>query len=176
MNTLVDGKCYCCGNNMTVYQIIPENRWTMSKIDADEMSQWIFETVEPGALQTPNRFREQGYAIIVAGEDFGCGSKSVEHPMAALKGAGVRLVIAESFSRYSYRNAVNLGLPVLTCPGISSTINRDDTLSVNLRTGEILNRTTGKQYQADGLSDFAFAIISAGGLLPYLMQEDKTNE
>ena len=69
-----------------------------------------------------NTFRKSGYEIIVAGKNFGCGSKTVEHPVMAMLGAGVKLVIADSFSRYSYRNAINLALPVLICPGIEHTL------------------------------------------------------
>lgn len=175
MNSLVKGTCYCCGDSMTVYQIIPEARWTMNKIDAEEMSRWVFETVEAGAKDVPGKFVELGMDIIVAGQDFGCGSKSVEHPMAALKGAGVKLVIAESFSRYSYRNAINLGLPVLTCRGITKEVRRGDILEVDLTTGAVLNVATGIKMQADGLSEFAMEIISAGGLIRYIEQE-KNNE
>ena len=79
----------------------------MNKIDAQEMSHWVFELMEPSAEGSPDFFKRMGLSIVVAGKNFGCGSKSVEHPMAALKGAGVELVLAESFSRYSYRNAIN---------------------------------------------------------------------
>ncbi len=176
MNTKIEGKCYLCGDAVTVYQIIPEKRWTMNRMDAAEMSRWVFETMEPGAEDVPGLFRSLGYEIVVAGRDFGCGSKSVEHPVAALQGAGIRLVLADSFSRYSYRNALNLGLPVLTCPGILEAVRRDDVLSVDIRTGAVRNLTTGRTLQAEGLSDFALSLISAGGLLPYLEKEANSHE
>lgn len=168
MNAIIKGKCWCGGDSITVYQIIPEKRWTMTKVDSVEMGKWVFETVEAEAENQENCFREKGYSIIIAGKDFGCGSKSVEHPMAALKGAGIQLIIAESLSRYSYRNAINLGLPVITCKEIVSKVKRDDELEVNLLTGNIKNLSTGEQIQTNGLSKFAMEIISSGGLLPYI--------
>lgn len=171
MNTVIKGTCWCGGDGITVYQVIPETKWTMAKIDAEAMSKWVFETLEPGAEGKEGYFKNQGFTIVVAGKDFGCGSKSVEHPMAALKGAGVQLVVAESFSRYSYRNAINLGLPVITCPGITAVAKRGDELEVNLMTGEIENLTSGAKIQAAGLGEFAMEILSAGGLLQYIKEQ-----
>lgn len=167
-SSLVRGRCYTAGDDLTVYQVIPESHWTMKKMDPEAMADWIFETVEPGAAGNPGYFRGQGYTIVIAGENFGCGSKSVEHPMAALRGAGVRMVIAESVSRYSYRNAINLALPVLICPGITKKIRRDDEISADYVTGRIINHTTGEEIRAQGLGDFATEIISAGGLLAFV--------
>lgn len=168
MEKLIKGRCYCCGDGVTVYQIIPEARWTMNKMDPVEMSRWVFEDAEPSAKNASGWFKQQQLSIIVAGKDFGCGSKSVEHPMAALKGAGVQVVLAESFSRYSYRNAINLGLPVMTCPGITGMVRCGDELSVNLLTGQVENHTTGNICRADALGEFALSILAAGGLLPYI--------
>ena len=167
MNTLIEGRCWTCGDNVTVYQIISENHWTMTKMDADAMGNWIFEKLEDGIDGVEGGFRRMDYDIIVAGKDFGCGSKSVEHPMAALKGAGVKLVIAESVSRYSYRNALNLALPVVICPGITQMVHKGDELSVDLAAGRVVNHTTGAELTAAGLSAFAMDILAAGGLLNY---------
>lgn len=171
MNSLIQGKCWACGDNVTVYQIISESHWTMKRLDADEMGNWVFESLEPGIRGVRGGFKRLGYNVVIAGENFGCGSKSVEHPMAALKGAGVRLIVAESVSRYSYRNAINLALPVLVCPGITKMAHRDDVLSVDLLTGRISNETTREQLQGRGLNGFAMSILSAGGLLNFIEQE-----
>ncbi len=168
MNPVIKGKCWCGYDSMTVYEIIPEAHWTMDKMDLEEMSNWVLETVLPGALEHPGYFREQGYTVIVAGKDFGCGSKSVEHPMAALKGAGIQLVLAESVSRYSYRNAINLGLPVITCPGIMNKIQTGDMIEADMQKGYLFNHTTGEQIDIPPLSEFAEKILSAGGLLEYI--------
>ncbi len=171
MSRTVKGKCYTCGDNMTVYQVIPEVRWTMKKMDPEEMGRWVFETELEGAQDTPGAFQKQGYEIVVAGENFGCGSKSVEHPMAALKGAGVKAVLAESFSRYSYRNAINLALPVLVAPGISAKVSTGDIVRVDYGSAEIVNETTGEKLQAQPLGEFALGILEDGGLLKHVEKE-----
>ena len=169
MNPIIKGKCWCGYDSMTVYEIIPESHWTMDRMDPEKMSDWVLETVLPEAMENPGYFKNQGYSVIVAGKDFGCGSKSVEHPMAALKGAGIQLVLAESVSRYSYRNAINLGLPVITCPGIMSKMNTGDMIEADLHKGYLINQTTGEQIQIPPLSEFAEEILKAGGLLEYII-------
>lgn len=167
----IQGSCFCCGDGVTVYEIVAEHHWTMNQIDPSAMSPWVFEALEPEAKNIPNYFKKLGHSIVVAGEDFGCGSKSVEHPMAALKDAGVQLVLAESFSRYSYRNAINLGLPVMTCPGIREAVHPGDVVNVDLMAGRISNMTTGVTLQANGLGEFALNILKAGGLLEFIEQK-----
>lgn len=168
MSRIISGKCFACKDNVTVYQVIPETRWTMKKMDPEEMGHWVFETELEGALDTPDAFRKKGYEIVVAGENFGCGSKSVEHPMAALKGAGVKVVLAESFSRYSYRNAINLALPVLVVPGVTARISTGDMVRVDYGSGEIVNETTGEKLQAQPLGEFALGILEDGGLMKHV--------
>jgi 3-isopropylmalate/(R)-2-methylmalate dehydratase small subunit len=167
LNTVIEGRCWTCGDHITVYQVIPESRWTMDELDGDAMGNWVFEALEDEIAGVEGGFKRLGYEIIIAGKDFGCGSKSVEHPMAALKGAGIKLIIAESFSRYSYRNALNLALPVLICPGITGKVHKDNQIAVDIMSGIITNQTTGEDIQANGLGAFATSIISAGGLIKY---------
>jgi 3-isopropylmalate/(R)-2-methylmalate dehydratase small subunit len=102
--------------------------------------------------------------IIVAGFDFGCGS-SREHAIWALRGAGVGCVVAESFARIFYRNAINNGFPVVECKGAAGSINTGDELDIDLRGGIIRNLTGGKELRFIPLPDFAFRIAEAGGLL-----------
>ncbi len=171
MRATITGRCWVCGDDVTVYQVISEDHWTMKRLDGDAMGDWVFEHLEPGIAGQAGGFRKLGYDIVIAGESFGCGSKSVEHPMAALKGAGVRMIIAESVSRYSYRNAINLALPVLICPGVLNKVHRDDQITVDLLSGAVQNLTTGEEFAAYGLGDFALGIINAGGLLEYVVSE-----
>lgn len=171
MSDIINGKAFVCGDGITVYQIIPEAHWTMNKMDAQAMGNWVFETLEEGCLEKEGAFKSKGYSIVVAGETFGNGSKSVEHPMAALKGAGIKLIIAESVSRYSYRNAINLALPVLICPGVSKKVSKNDILSADPATGVITNETKKEIYQAQPLGDFAMGIIRAGGLINYITED-----
>jgi len=105
--------------------------------------------------------------MIVAKENFGCGS-SREHAPMALKGAGVSVVIAKSFARIFYRNAFNMGLPILVAPEAVDGIKEGDELSVDLATGEIDDLTSKVKYQAQPLPPFMQELVAAGGLLPYL--------
>ena len=102
--------------------------------------------------------------IIVAGEDFGCGS-SREHAIWALRGAGVSCVVGESFARIFYRNAINNGYPVVELKGVSARIKTGDELDIDLSAGILKNLTAGTEFRFIPLPDFAFKIAEAGGLL-----------
>jgi 3-isopropylmalate/(R)-2-methylmalate dehydratase small subunit len=104
--------------------------------------------------------------IIVAGENFGCGS-SREHAPLAIKGAGVSCIIARSFARIFYRNAINIGLPILECADAAREAQKGDTLSVDLIGGTITNERTGRTYRTKPFPPFIMEIIRAGGLVPY---------
>ncbi|MBR2645730.1 MAG: 3-isopropylmalate dehydratase [Clostridia bacterium] len=173
MSERIEGKSWICGDSVTVYQVLAESHWTMKQMDAEEMSHWVFDELEPRATGKKDGFRNLGYDIVIAGKCFGCGSKSVEHPMAALKAAGVKLIIAESTSRCSYRNAINLALPVLLCPDITKKVHPDDVLSVDILEGNIKNLMTGEEWSATGLGLFAGKIISAGGMMEMIRQRRK---
>ena len=175
MKTEITGAGCVCGEQVTVYDIIPESRWTMKTLDGAAMGDWVFETLEPGCQNVPGAFKRLGFQVVVAGENFGCGTKSVEHPMAAMKGAGIELIIARSVSRYSYRNAINLSLPILICPNAPELFRRGDWIEANCATGEIRNLTTGPTVYAQGLGNFAMRIIGAGGLMTLVEKELKQN-
>ena len=102
--------------------------------------------------------------IVVADENFGCGS-SREHAPLAIKTAGIACVIAASFARIFYRNAINIGLPILECPAASRAIREGDTVSVNFDTGVITDETTGETFQAEPFPPFIQKIIRSGGLM-----------
>mgnify|MGYP000080504057 FL=1 len=101
---------------------------------------------------------------MVGGENFGCGS-SREHAPVAIKAAGISCVIAKSFARIFYRNAINIGLPILECPAASEAINEGDIVSVNFDTGVITDETTGQTFQAAPFPEFIQNIIKQGGLM-----------
>lgn len=105
--------------------------------------------------------------IIVAGKNFGCGS-SREHAPIALKHAGVKCIVAESFARIFYRNAVNIGLPVVECPSILEKTSEGDQLIVDLAEGEIINVTKRLKLQTQKLPEFILEIIGSGGLVKHL--------
>lgn len=102
--------------------------------------------------------------IIVADENFGCGS-SREHAPIAIKAAGVDVVIAKSFARIFYRNAINVGLPILECPAAVDAIAAGDAVDVDTEDGSIVNRRTGERFTAEPFPPFIAEIIEAGGLV-----------
>lgn len=104
---------------------------------------------------------------VVAGEDFGCGS-SREHAVWAIRGAGVQTVIAKSFARIFYRNAINGGYYVIELPEATEKINNGDELKIDYKAGLIKNKTTGKDIKFEPLPEFALEIINAGGLLEHI--------
>ena len=105
--------------------------------------------------------------IMVAGVNFGCGS-SREHAPIAIKTAGISVVIAASFARIFYRNAINIGLPIVECPEAAEKINAGDTVSVDFNTGIITDETTGEKFKGEPYPEFMQRIIAAGGLVNYV--------
>lgn len=108
--------------------------------------------------------------IIVAGENFGCGS-SREHAPLAIKASGIKCVIAASFARIFYRNAINIGLPIMECPRAVKEIHSGDNVEVDIESGIIKNLTTGRDYEAGGFPEFVQKMVDAGGLLKYLGEQ-----
>lgn len=110
--------------------------------------------------------------IIVAGENFGCGS-SREHAPIAIKASGVSLVIAASFARIFYRNAINIGLPISECRAAAEAVKEGDILRCDLKAGKIFNESTGEEFTAEPFPPFIERIIEDGGLLKHLKKESK---
>ncbi|RKY36172.1 MAG: 3-isopropylmalate dehydratase small subunit [Candidatus Omnitrophota bacterium] len=108
--------------------------------------------------------------IIVAGRNFGCGS-SREHAPIAIKGCGISCVIAESFARIFYRNAINIGLPILVSQQAAENINQGETLEIDLKEGKIYNLSSKKKYSTEKFADFMQEIIDSGGLLNWIQKK-----
>ncbi len=108
--------------------------------------------------------------LIVAGKNFGCGS-SREHAPIAIKAVGVSCVIASSFARIFYRNAFNMGLPILECPEAAAAIQTGDDIEVSLDEGLIVNHTRQQTYRAQQVPPFMQQLLQAGGLIPYVRQQ-----
>lgn len=162
----VKGSAFVCGDNVTAYQIIAQNRWALG-LKEEELGKWAMEGVCPEFLNVEHGFQNQGFSIVVGGEDFGGGGKSIEHPIAALQGAGVRLLLADSFSRYSFRNAINRGLPAIFCPGITKLVHTGDILEADLTTGIVRNCTSRAEIQGVPLPDLVLQFVECGGMLAY---------
>lgn len=152
------GRAHVYGDNVNTDVIIPA-RYLLTH-DPAELGAHCLEDLDPDFLT-----RVRPGDMIVGGENFGCGS-SREHAPVAIKAAGVSCVIAQSFARIFFRNAINTGLPALTCREATD-IAAGDELSIDLGAGSIENVTQGRRYQADPFPEFLREIIAAGGLVPY---------
>jgi 3-isopropylmalate/(R)-2-methylmalate dehydratase small subunit len=153
------GRAHVYGDNVDTDVIIPARYLTTS--NPDELAAHCMEDLDPSFLT-----KTSAGDIIVAGENFGCGS-SREHAPVAIKAAGISAVIAKSFARIFFRNSINIGLPALESPEAAADIRDGDELSVDLAAGQIENLTQGKTYQAEPFPEFLQQIIAAGGLVPY---------
>jgi 3-isopropylmalate/(R)-2-methylmalate dehydratase small subunit len=157
------GRAWKYGDNINTDEIIPARYLNTS--DPKELSKHCMEDIDPEFM---NKIKPGD--IIVARNNFGCGS-SREHAPVAIKAAGISCVIANSFARIFYRNSINIGLPILECPEAVAGIKPGDKLEVSLATGSIKNLSTGKAYQAVSFPPFMQALIKAGGLMPYVKKK-----
>ena len=150
-------KIYVYGDNVDTDVIIPArylndpSEKALASHCMEDIDPTYAGTVEPGD-------------IIVGGANFGCGS-SREHAPLAIKVSGAKCVIAASFARIFYRNAINIGLPIMVCPEASANIKAGDKVSVDFKTGKITDETTGKVFQAAPFPPFIDNIIQSGGLI-----------
>ncbi len=140
--------------------IIPARYLTLA--DPDYLAKHCMEDFDDKFIQNQKKF---GYSIMVAGSNFGCGSSREQAPMA-LKAAGINCIIAPSFARIFYRNAINIGLPIIEFENIEM-INTDDELEINFTDGIIKNISTKIKYQIKNKPSFLREIISADGLINY---------
>ncbi|KKM10115.1 3-isopropylmalate dehydratase [Clostridiales bacterium PH28_bin88] len=163
MSNIIRGRVWKFGDNINTDVIAPGK---YLKLSNQEMAQHVMEGIDP---ELPRKIKPGD--IIVGGDNFGCGSSRETAP-AAIKYAGVGAVVARFFARIFFRNAINLGLPVLECPQAHK-IHQGDELEIELETGLIKNLTQGTQYQATRLPLHIMEIVTSGGLVPYLEQEIK---
>jgi 3-isopropylmalate/(R)-2-methylmalate dehydratase small subunit len=157
---MIVGRAWRLGDDVNTDLILPGRYLELT--DPLEMARHALEGLIPSF---PERVRPGD--VIVAGRNFGCGS-SREHAPLALKHAGVGAVVAVSFARIFYRNAINIGLPALQCPEAPSTTAEGDILEIDLTGGSIRNLRTGVELQFTPLPRFVLEIIREGGLTRYL--------
>lgn len=154
------GKAWKFGSNVDTDAIIPY-QYKARTLDPAELGRHCMEGLDP---DFPRKIDKGDF--IVAGENFGCGSSREQAPMA-IKGCGIAAVLAESFARIFFRNAINVGLPALECPGITDAVDGGDKLEVDLKEGTIVNLTKGRKLSAVKLPPFLRELLEAGGLVNY---------
>ena len=157
---MVTGKVFKYGDNVDTDVIIPARY--LNAPSPEELAKHCMEDIDASFATTV-----KPGDIMVGGANFGCGS-SREHAPISIRACGVRCVIAASFARIFYRNAINIGFPILECPEAAAAIQNDDTVSVDFATGKIVDETTGETFQAVALPPFIEKIVEHNGLLPYL--------
>jgi 3-isopropylmalate dehydratase small subunit len=155
---MITGKAHRYGDNIDTDRIIP-GKYTKT-LDIASLAQHVMEDLDPDFHQ---KFSPGD--VVVAGDNFGCGSSREQAPVA-LKAAGVSCVIARFYARIFFRNAINIGLPVLEVP--QHNIDTGDELVIDLANGQVQNQTKGQTYQATKLPQVMMDIVQEGGLVAYL--------
>jgi 3-isopropylmalate/(R)-2-methylmalate dehydratase small subunit len=160
MNSILTGKAWKYGDNVDTDVIIP----------ARYLSTSVPEELAPHCMEDIDETFAKGVQkgdVIVAGSNFGCGS-SREHAPVAIAGAGISCVVAGSYARIFFRNAINVGLPILECPEAVEEISKGDAVEVDLEKGTITDKTTGKIWTARPFPPFLRELIGSGGLVPWV--------
>lgn len=160
MNKTIKGRVLKLGDDIDTDSILPGRYLTLTK--AEDLGKHVMEGYD---LHYKEKIQKGD--IIVAGSNFGCGS-SREHAPIALKAAGIQAVVAKSFARIFYRNAVNIGLPLLEAPEGPDEIIEEDQVKLDLENGLLDDLSTDKEYKTSKLPPFMFEILENGGLIEYL--------
>ena len=163
MQKVIRGKAFVFGANIDTDQIYPGR--SLELTDPHEVAKHAMEGIDPGFVK-----EFQSGDIVIASTNFGCGS-SREHAAVALKAVGIGAILADSFGRIFYRNAINLGIPLLVCPHIHELAKKGDMLKIDLSTGQVTNETTGATAQAQPLSDYVLKILESGGIKPMIKSQ-----
>jgi len=156
----ISGRVWKFGDNVNTDEIIAGKR--LLSLNMQEIAKYAFEALDPGFSKKVKKGD-----ILVAGKNFGCGSSREQAPIV-IKTLGISAVIAESFARIFFRNAINIGLPVIECKGAYEMINEGDIIEVDLEQGELTDLTTGKKLPFKSLPKFLRDILVEGGILNYL--------
>ena len=160
MNMRIKGPAIKFGDNVDTDVILPGQYMTL--VDPHELAKHALAGLDPAF---PEKARKG--VIVVGGKNFGCGSSREQAPLA-LKYAGVKCVLADSFARIFFRNAINIGLPVIECKGISAAVESGDELAVDFEAGKIENTSKNIKFQVDKLPPFILEILADGGLIENL--------
>ena len=157
------GRVFKYGDNIDTYVIIPARYLNTS--DPGELAAHCMEDIDTEFVKNVKKGD-----IMVGTKNFGCGS-SREHAPIAIKASGISCVIASSFARIFYRNAINIGLPILECADAAEAISNGDEVEVDFSTGDIHDLTTGKSFKAQPFPEFIQDIIASGGLIEAVRQD-----
>lgn len=158
MNKVLQGKAWIFGDNINTDLMYPHACYTLPEEERPRHTMWANRPGWAGQVNSGD--------ILVAGKNFGVGSS---RPAASnLKGLGISVVVAESVNGLFLRNSVNVGLPVVSCPGVSGIVREGDTVTVSMDTGKLVNETSGKATEFKPLPGFLMDIIEAGGIIEVL--------
>jgi len=160
MESKIKANAIVFGNNIDTDVILPGKYLVL--VDPYELGKHALESLDTDFVN-----KAKDGVVLIGGKNFGCGSSREQAPIA-LKYAGVRCVIAESFARIFYRNSINIGLPVIECKNISTAVKTGDTIALDLETGKIQNQTNKQTLQGTMLPPFIMEILSDGGLIENL--------
>ena len=163
MDLKIRGYCWRFGDDVNTDVIFPQRYSYLT--EPSDLARHAMEGIDP---EFPEKVRPGD--IIVAGGNFGCGS-SMEHAPLALKSVGVGAVVAVSFARIFYRNAISLGIPIIECRAIVEDVAEGDVLEISFGTSKVTNVTRGKVYDIMPLPEFLMTILESGGLIPHLKQK-----
>jgi len=164
----IKGRAKKFGNDIDTDVILPGKYLVL--VEPKELAKHAMAGLDP---QFPEKAKKG--IIVVGGKNFGCGSSREQAPIA-LKYSGVKCVLADSFARIFFRNAINIGLPVIECEGISKLVNNDDELIIDINQGKIQNLTKDKNLQVNKLPPFIIKILNDGGLIENLRRRMNKNE
>jgi 3-isopropylmalate/(R)-2-methylmalate dehydratase small subunit len=160
---IINDKAIKYGNNVDTDVIIPARYLNTS--NENELAAHCFEDLDKDFIE-----KSKNRKIIIAGENFGCGS-SREHAPISIKASGIKLIIAESFARIFFRNAINIGLPVIANPEAAKSIKDGDVIEVDFGRGVIKDLTQNKEFKTNPFPEFIQKLISSGGYVNYVKSE-----
>ncbi len=155
----ISGKVLKYGDSIDTDVMVTGKYLEVPVTETVELGKHAMEALDP---EFPNKIKTS--PVIIGGKNFGCGSSREQAPVA-LKAAGTKLILAESFGRIFFRNVINIGLPVMVVPGVSAKVKEGDVVKANLSTGEVKNVTTGATMTGEKLPDFMLELLSSGGLI-----------
>ena len=162
---MIKGRAFKYGDNVDTDVIIPARYLNIT--DKAELASHCMEDIDGDFVKAV-----KPGDIIAAGKNFGCGS-SREHAPLVIKLSGIKCIIAESFARIFFRNAINIGLPILECAAAAKDIEKGDLVEADIKTGRITNITKGRTYQAESFPEFMQEIMKAEGLINYVRKRGK---